>query len=782
LLLDGAHRLISLTGPPGTGKTRLALHVANESAGEFRDGVRFVALASITDPDLVPATIARALGLSEAGGAPIVEQVTRHLSEAEMLLVLDNFEQIVAAGPIVADIMAEVPACKFIVTSREALHVRGEQVYPVPPLGLPASPPSHPGAVLGAPAVALFVQRAREIDPAFALTDDNASDIAAICHRVEGLPLAIELAAARIAVFPPPALLDRLERRLALLTDGPRDLPPRQRTLRNAIGSSYDLLEAPEQQLFRTLSVFRDGFTVQAAEAVCDCSSSGPDTEMIERLASLRAKSLLRLDPRWEQPRFTMLEMIREYAAEKLAEGDEEAEVRRRHALHFLGLAEEAEPLIQGGKQNDWLDRLEAEHANLRTALAWAFGASDEGAEVAARLCVALNKFFLRRGHWTEGRRATEEALQRLDQALSENHDERARSLREVRARLLHFSGMLANRQGDYAVANDRLEASIELWRSLGTQPERFAELLQEVGTLSVLRDEYDRADRALSEALQIHRRMDNKQGMASVLNLLGLLAMVLGQYDRSEAFLREAAGLFDAMGDQWGTTRTEQMIAVVARNRGDFKTAEEILQRVLESSNRLGNKSGTAAALGEMGLLALAHGKLDRAGELTGEVMDIYESLGGVSSWTLGKVVLGLIALNRGRADEAAGYLRDALATFNEEHARYDMGSCLMALAGVAASRGRGRRAARLMGASEGVYRRLGASMDYFGRSIQSGLTTRLEATLGPEQFAEARSQGHEMDLEQAYEYAMETSAEYAADGGPSASPNGSAPKLSLR
>lgn len=776
MLSDGTYRLISLTGPPGTGKTRLALHVAEESAGEFRDGVRFVALASITDPDLVPVTIARALDLSEAGGPPIVEQVTRHLSEAEMLLVLDNFEQIVSAGPLVADIMAQVPGCKFIVTSREALHLRGEQIYPVPPLGLPVQPELPPADLLGAPAVALFVQRAREIDPSFALTEENAADVAAICHRVEGLPLAIELAAARIAVFPPPALLARLERRLPLLTDGPRDLPHRQRTLRNAIGSSYDLLDAPEQQLFRVLSVFRDSFTAEAAEAVCDCASEEPGSEMVERIAALRAKSLLRLDTPFEGSRFVMLEMIREYAAERLDESGEVEDTRRRHALYFLTLAEEAEPLIQGGKQNEWLDRLEADHANLRAALAWALAAGDEGVEIAARLCIALNKFFLRRGHWTEGRRSTEEALHMLDQALSASDGDRAHRLRELRARLLHFSGMMAYRQSDYDVSNERLRASIELWRALGTQPARFAEVLQDVGTLSVLRDEYDRADRALSEALQIHRDMDNKQGMASVLNLLGFLAMVLGQFDRSEAFLREAVDLFDGMGDQWGTTRTLQLMAVVARNRGEFAAADEMLERTLESSNRLGNKAGTAAALGEMGLVALAQGKLDRAEELTNEVMGLYESLGGVSSWTLGKVVLGLIALNRGKAGEAARYLRDALGTYHQEHARYDMGTCLMAFAGVAAASGRGRRAARLMGASEAVFRRLGANMDYFGRAIQTNMSARLEATLGPEQFAEARRQGQDMALERAYEYAMETAAEYEPGGGAAAT-NGSPP-----
>ena len=767
MLHDGTYRLISLTGPPGTGKTRLALHVAAELAAEFRDGVRFVALASISDPELVPATIARALGLSEAGGTPIIEQVTERLSEAEMLLVLDNFEQLVSAGSIVADIMAEVPGCKFVVTSREALHLRGEQIYPVPPLGLPVPPERQPEALLSAPAVALFVQRAREHDPSFSLTEENAADVASICRRLEGLPLAIELAAARIAVFPPPALLARLDRTLPLLTDGPRDLPHRQRTMRNAIGSSYDLLEPPEQHLFRVLSVFRDGFTVEAAGEVCDCAADDPDTEMVERVSSLRAKSLLRVDTRWEEPRFAMLEMIRQYAAEKLEENGEQEAVRRRHAVYFLKLAEEAAPLIQGGKQNEWLDHLEAEHANIRAALTWARSAGDDGVEIGARLCIALHRFFLRRGHWTEGRRWSEDALERVDHALAAADGDQAQRLRELRARLLHITGMMANRQGDYAQANERLESSIELWRSLGTRPGRLAEVLQEVGTLSVLRDEYERADRVLSEALQIHRSMASKQGMATVLHLLGFLAMVIGQFDRSEAFLREAVDLFDGMGDQWGTTRALQLMAVVARDRGDFHTAEQLLERTLESSNRLGNKGGTAAALGEMGLVALAQGKLDRAEELTREVMGIYESLGGVNSWTIGKLVLGMIALNRGKADEAAQYLRDALVTFHEEHARYDTGTSLMALAGVAAASGRDRRAARLMGASEGVFRRLGAGMDYFARAIRTGLSSRLEATLGPGPFAEARAQGHEMDFEQAYEYAMETAAEYHAGNG---------------
>jgi len=407
--------LVTLTGPGGVGKTRLALQVAADAAGHFPGDIWFVPLAPIRDPDLVAATVAQALGVRVGSERTSRDALAAFLRERAALLLLDNFEQVVGAVPLVADLLAACPRLTVLVTSRMRLRIAGEREYPVPPLALPPSDgPGSLDAVIGSAAVALFAERAQELAPNFVLTETNAPAVAEICRRLDGLPLAIELAAARIRVLPPRALLSRLERRLPLLTGGGNDAPARLRTMRDAIAWSHDLLGEDEQKLFRRLSVFAGGFTLEAATAVVSAAGEA-GIDVLEGVSSLVDSSLLQLagesDDDGGEPRYLLLETVREFGQEQLDASDEAEAVRRRHAAFVFGLVEELAPRLTGADEAVWLDRLAAELANVRAGLAWTL--EHEAAETALRLTTDLGRFWYARGDPSEGERWLGAALAR---------------------------------------------------------------------------------------------------------------------------------------------------------------------------------------------------------------------------------------------------------------------------------------------------------------------------------------------------------------------------------
>src|SRR6266487_2461547 len=456
--------LVTLTGPGGVGKTRLAVQVAADLVPQFTDGVAFISLASLKDPTLVVPTVARGLGVSQTGDDSLEERLLAYLRPRQVLLVLDNAEQLVSAAPLAAQALELAPRLKLLVTSREPLRVRDEQIVPVPPLALPD--PAHIPDIahlVQVPAVALFVERAREVKPDFALTSENAATIVEICQRLDGLPLALELAAAVLSLLSPAALLARLERRLPLLTRGARDLPERQQTLRSTIAWSYDLLVEGEQQLFRLLSVFAGGFTLEAAQAVClpdaDGTSSPVQTDddgaVLEQLGHLLDKSLVQTQQgTGGEPRFSMLETIREYATEQLAASGEEATVQERHTHYFLRLSEEMEPHWSSPEGDLWLEQMEREDANLRAALAWS-KANQDGVEIGLRLAGALYYYWFLLGSLREGRAWLEEMLARTGSS------ERS----AARGRALLGAGLLAWAEDDLEAASLRAEEALSIGR-----------------------------------------------------------------------------------------------------------------------------------------------------------------------------------------------------------------------------------------------------------------------------------------------------------------------------
>src|SRR5215471_14292339 len=404
--------LVTLTGPGGVGKTRLAIQVTADLASQFADGVAFIALASLKDPQLVEPTVARALQVPEADGQAIDERLLEYLRPRQLLLLLDNTEQLLSAAPLVTRLLDAAPRLKLLVTSREPLRVHDEWVVPVLPLALPAtSPLPDLDRLSRVPAVALFVERVREVQPTFALTADNAQAIAEICRRLDGLPLALELAAARSPVLPPEALLARLVHRLPLLTQGARDVPERQQTLRNTIAWSYDLLDESDKALFRRLAVFAGGFTLEAVQAVCifgaastASSSASDEGAVLDQLAQLLDKSLVQPQQgEGGEPRFTMLETIQEYAQEQLEASGEVAALQERHADYFLRLAEEAYPQMFRPERDVWMERLDREEANLRAALPWSKTDKD-AVQTGLRLAGALNFYWFLRDEVHEGR------------------------------------------------------------------------------------------------------------------------------------------------------------------------------------------------------------------------------------------------------------------------------------------------------------------------------------------------------------------------------------------
>jgi non-specific serine/threonine protein kinase len=613
-------RLLTLTGPGGVGKTRLALRLAGELAPDFPDGVAFVPLAPVGDPDLVPSAIAQALAVRDGGGRSLREALAAALRDRRLLLVLDNFEQVVAAAPSVTALLAGCPRLAALVTSRVALRVLGEQEFAVPPLALPDPERLPPVAELErTESVALFVQRTRAISPAFALSEANARPVAEICRRLDGLPLAIELAAARGKVLSPPAMLARLSYRLQVLTGGPQDQPPRLQTMRDAIAWSHDLLSPEEQALFRRLAVFAAGCTLGAAEAVGRrrvpagpagggahdpvAADRGPST--LDLVASLVDKSLLRrADGADGEPRFEMLETVREFGLERLAASGEEAAARRGHAGELLALARRAEPALYGGQdQVLWLDRLAADHDNLRAALGWAI---EHDPETALHLAGALFWFWYVRGHLSEGRGWLGRALAAAAGAPD-----------AARARALLGAGMLADRQGD----------------------------------------EVDAAG-YLTESLALSRRLGDPVGTCLALGLLGLEAEDAGDYGRATAFLDEALALDAAAGHALPepvATAALAHLGIAAWGRGDAERAAALWEEALAAHRTSGDDWGAANALAYLGLLACERRSLGRAAALLGESIALFGATGSLENVAGGLANAATLAAARGETDRAA-------------------------------------------------------------------------------------------------------------------------------
>ncbi len=607
-------RLLTLLGPGGIGKSRLALELARREQGNFPDGVVFVPLASLSDPERVIPTVAGALELREGGDRPILERLEHHLQERQMLLLLDNFEQVVEAATHVGELLAAAPGLKLLVTSREALNLAAEHLYPVPPLSLPTDLRSPLETIRQAEAVRLFVARAQAVKPDFSLTVENALAVAEICHKLDGLPLAIELAAARIKLFPPRQLLARLERPFELLTGGARDLPARQQTLYAAIDWSFQLLDAAEQRFFARLAVFAGGWTLEAAEGLA------PDadvSEVMEGLTSLLEKSLVRQSFAGDEPRFGMFESIREYALGKLEAGGEVQQVRRQHAEHFLTLAESAAPHLRGGDQIRWINLLEQEHDNLRKALRF-FLQGDRTS--ALRLGGALVRLWWLHGHFSEGRGWLAEIL--TVSAEGERSD--------AYGKVLVGAGILAWVQGDFESAKAAYERALPVYRALSDES-GVADALNNLSVLAIERGDYQGALALQEEALKIRETIGDGSGAAASRINLSLIAMHEQDYARAHALLENALAYQRSKSDKWGMATGLLNLGAVTYRLGNEAEAFEHYRESLAIALELGDKESLAYGLHSLADLLAHGGHLERAVTLWAAAAALREATGGV-------------------------------------------------------------------------------------------------------------------------------------------------------
>jgi predicted ATPase len=627
LLDDG--RLLTLTGPGGTGKTRLAIEVGRRALERFPDGVWFVALGSIEEPALVAPTIAQELGLPDRGGREPLHRLSDFLQHRRALLILDNFEQLLPAESTVRALVAAGDQVAVLVTSRSGLHIYGEQEYPVPPLGIPD--PAHLPALAALSqyeAVALFVERARSVRPGFLVTNENAPAVAEICVRLDGLPLAIELAAARIKLLTPQAILSRLDDRLSLLAGGARDLPLRQQTLRGAIAWSHDLLEPSDRTLFACLAAFV-GAGLDASEAVCGpVMSSG---SVLDGLSSLVDKSLIRQSEGLEgEPRFTMLNTIREFASEQLA-GDLAEDVRRRHAEHFGALAEDAAGYLLGADKRRWLDLLEQEHDNLRAAINWA--TETDRAAMAMHLCASLWRFWQMRGYLAEGRERTERAL-----ALPHAQDHPAE--RQV---ALEAAGGLAYWQSDGRAAERFYRESLDLARDAGDASGE-ANALYNLTFAAVYADGSspmaggERAREYALEAREIYRRLGDRHAEARTLWALANTYWNPREWAQSKGYSIEALAIFREVGDSFMIGWARYTIALADMQTGELADAAGGLAEALGIFVEAGDVSGYVLVIDAIAALASRAGDLQTSARLAGGVAELERRTG-----------TGLTAPNRG-------------------------------------------------------------------------------------------------------------------------------------
>jgi predicted ATPase/DNA-binding CsgD family transcriptional regulator len=608
-------RLLTLIGAAGIGKTRLSLEVAQELRSCFADGVCFVELAALRDPGLVVPTLAKVLDIREDVPQPLAEQLKGTLRDKHLLLLLDNFEHLLPAASEVEDLLAACPALKIVVTSRSALRVQAEYLFPVAPLALPdLSRPAEREILARTASIALFVQRAQAIRPAFQLTSANARTVAEICVRLDGLPLAIELAAARVSILSPEDLLARLSSRLQLLTRGAWSLPERHQTLRKAIGWSYDLLLAEEQQLLRCLSVFAGGCTLSAVEALW--AALGEDQgagQVLDGVASLIDKSLLHLtEHEGQEPRLLMLETIREYAQECLERCGEAERVRRAHAHYYVSLMEEAERKLHTAEQMHWVRRLRGEMDNLRTVLRWSIETGE--LEVASRLSGAMWYYWIIGGHVHEGWHWMEQIFPMC-----------ATGAASVRAKALHSIAALAFYLGRYEQATAFGEESLALYRTVGDSAS-IAGILVGLAHIAYLQGHYEQVHPYCEEALPLLRALGDQWNMAHVLFILASEAQLHGDTSRACTLAEESLALFSASGDRVSAIHPSILLARLAFDRGDYTTARSVYEHCLLTLREVDVKWYMAPCLQGLGEVVAAQGHLAWAAQLWGAAEAFHE------------------------------------------------------------------------------------------------------------------------------------------------------------
>jgi len=695
-------RLVTLTGTGGTGKTRLSLQVAADLLDEYEHGVWFVDLSPIIDPALVVSTIAGALGVRESGSQPLTDTLRDYLREKQLMLVLDNFEQIVKAAPIVSELLTASLKLKLIVTSREVLRLRGEHDYAISPLGLPERGRKQTVAVLSQyEAVALFIQRAKAANSNFEITDENGPAIAEICARLDGLPLAIEIAAARIRMLTPQKMLEKLSDRLKTLTGGARDLPARQQTIRGAIDWSYNLLDESEKTLFARLGVFVGGWTLEAAEAVC---GNKLDLGVADGLESLLDKSLIRQAVGLnDDPRFTMLETIREYAAEKLAQSNEGKALRRGHSEYFAALADQAWEGFKVGREHEWLLQVSPEFDNIRAMLAWLL--EHQNAEVIVRVAASLGPYHERLGLYREGIYWLDKGLA-MDQALPPHV--RAFGLRRLAV----------------AIAD------------LGID--------REIGSIT-------------EEALAIYRDLGDQEGAATCLNNLASFALSEGDYSRSYELYDEALALHRALGNLNRVAFVLKNISMLRRVLGDFAAARTYLEEATRLARESADELLLHECLGGLVWLALSEGAYDEALGQIQEMEAIAARIGAIQTITTGHMFRGLVSLQVGDLSAAQTILSKALS---EAHEHEFMALRYLLLAGVASTTvrlGNAHRAAQLFGAADARGDNSIALVPLDKHPFYQSDVASARASLGDSAFEAAWESGRAMAIDQAIAYALE-------------------------
>lgn len=699
-------RLLTLAGAGGSGKTRLALQVATDLLEEFEHGVWWVELAALSDPLLVPQAVASAIGIPERADCTLTEALADLLRPKQLLLVLDNCEHLLAAcTQLIQTLLRTCSRLRVLVTSRETLTISGETIWLVLPLRVPDTYQPLPIAgLLTYDAVELFVERARSVLPSFTLTPENSSAVVQVCRRLDGMPLAIELAAARIRALSVEQIVARLDDAYRLLTGGSRSALPRQQTLRAAMDWSYYLLSAQEQALFRRLSVFAGSFSLEAAEAIC-AGEPGEAYDVLDLLSSLIDKSLVLVEQRSGEARYRLLETIRQYGQDKLQECAEAAQVRRSHRDWYARLAEQAEAETLEARQESVFDRLEAEHDNLRAALGWSL--EQQEAETAAQIGAAIRLFWLLRGYMSEGRSFLERALA----GLSEKN--------AVRAKALNVAAILASLQDDYKTARTLVEESLALSRQLA-EKKQTGYALYILGRLARIEGNYAGAVTFFAESLALFRELGQKHDIALVLSGLGLTVLYLGEDERATALCEQSLAISRALGDPRGIASWLANLGLIMLARGDDQRAQELCEESLAIRKALGYKGGCAHTL----------------------------------------AILGRIALDQGAYERATACYKESLTLRQETGEQEGIATALEGLAAVTGMQGQPVSAARLYGFAESLRTLLGAPLTPIDRPAYQQTVAAIRAQLDEPTFLKAWTAGQAMTLEDAIAEAVQVKA----------------------